>query len=47
MAKFIEKTFEQNLAPYYTLIAEHYKFGEQKKKAVDYFVRAGEQGWYF
>ncbi len=43
VAEWYERTFAGNLAPYYPLLAHHWRRAEVKPKAIDYLEKAGEQ----
>lgn len=43
VAQWYEKTHIDDLAPYYPLLAHHYTQAEERTKAIEYLVKAGEQ----
>ncbi len=43
VAEWLEKTYVDDLAPYYPLLAHHWQKAEVTSKAIDYLAKAGEQ----
>ncbi len=43
VAEWYEVTYAEDLSPYYSLLAHHYSQSEERAKAIEYLVKAGEQ----
>lgn len=43
VAQWYEHTHAEDLAPYYPLLAHHYTQAEERPKAIEYLIKAGEQ----
>jgi hypothetical protein len=43
VAQWYEHTHAEDLAPYYPLLAHHYTQAEERTKAIEYLIKAGEQ----
>lgn len=43
VAEWYEKTYAEDLSPHYPLLAHHYTHAEDRIKAIEYLIKAGEQ----
>lgn len=43
VAEWYEQTYQEDLSPFYALLAHHWHLAENAQKAIEYFERAGQQ----